>query len=142
MSIELKDFVIAVILSGYGGLSGKMLCLLHTVHRWRGFDSWWHDSLKSCWTCLSFTNTRLHEPYNLWIKICIHVTKKALKIRTFLAVHPLPWKCFIYLLFDIKGWFVCMVVNVNMYGQDAQDTNNFSFSANTDKNSEEDETFC
>ncbi len=35
-----------------------------------------------------------------------------------------------------------MVVNVNMYGQDAQDTNNFSFSANTDRNSEEDETFC
>ena len=56
--------------------SGKMLCLLH---RWRGFDSrarhlwqakfghelhWWRDSLKLCWTCLSFTKTRLHEPYN------------------------------------------------------------------------------
>ena len=50
--------------------SGKMLCLLH---RWRGFDSrtrhlwqakfghelhWWRDSLKLCWTCLSFTKNQ------------------------------------------------------------------------------------
>ena len=56
--------------SGYGGSSGKMLCLLH---RWRGIDSrarhlwqakfghelhWWRDSLKLCWTCLSFTKNQ------------------------------------------------------------------------------------
>ncbi len=34
---------------------------------------------------------------------------------------------------------ICTVVN--MCGQDAQDTHSFSFSANTDGNSEEDETY-
>ena len=46
-----------------GSIPGPDICDrqslgMHELH-------WWHVSLKLCWTCLSFTNIRLHEPYTL-----------------------------------------------------------------------------